>query len=285
MKARHSIVRSDKSCPCRHKWLFWLGAWGEESQVTGNISKDISVPVPAFNSELCHLILPSGLNINVNLLLQRVFVNDMQHTPRFTGRATTVPNKQGRVSAQILIRIRVAHKQFRPFAHCSHSPKVLREHVCSQTNSLRPKHATFKKNRPPHGNTVDLFLWWHRVRWRVECTSDASLPFTPYFRAASRQEGVCMMQCDHFPKGYRSLFVFSLLLMERGGGEKWSLKKKRGKLMTTRCFSPLLGNVSPCKSKWVGGDLCTVLMRWMVRGFFAGCVLTTGYEREWMCVV
>lgn len=62
-------------------------------------------------------------------------------------------------------------------------------------------------------------------------------------------------------------------------------KKKMGKLMTTRCFSPFLGNVSPCKSKWVGGDLCTVLMRWMVRGFFEGCVSTTGYEREWMCVV
>lgn len=45
----------------------------------------------------------------------------------------------------------------------------------------------------------------------------------------------------------------------------------------TRCFFPLFGNVSPCKEKWVGGHLCTVL-KWMAWGFFKGCVLT---KREW----
>lgn len=30
---------------------------------------------------------------------------------------------------------------------------------------------------------------------------------------------------------------------------------KKGKLMTTRCFFPLLGNVSPCKSKASGRGL------------------------------
>lgn len=109
----------------------------------------MSAPVPTFNSELCHLILPSGLNksgINLNLLLQRFFVNDIQHTSRYTERVATVPNKQGHVSAQTLILIRVAHKQLHPLNTPAIHPKCLR-------NICVPKQIHFTLKTPPSRRT------------------------------------------------------------------------------------------------------------------------------------
>lgn len=66
--------------------------------------------------------------------------------------------------------------------------------------------------------------------------------------------------------------------MERSEGEKWREggKKKKG-VVTARCFSALLGNVSPCKSTGAGGE--------RARGgrlgdFFKGCEPTAGHGRQ-----
>lgn len=127
-----------------------------------------------------------------------------KHTPRFTERATAVPNKQGHVSApppKPLIPIRVTHKQLHPLHTPAIHPKAPQEHTCSQTNSLCPQHATFKKEQTPTWETQWLCFYGGTgcgEGWRARVTP-ARL-FTPYFWAASRQEEVRMMQYEHFPK-------------------------------------------------------------------------------------
>lgn len=58
-----------------------------------------------------------------------------------------------------------------------------------------------------------------------------------------------MMQKNCFPVCKLLLFVFTFT---NGIGRRRKEREKKGKIMTTRCFFPFLGNVSPCKS--LGGE-------------------------------
>lgn len=71
--------------------------------------------------------------------------------------------------------------------------------------------------------------------------------------------------------------------MEWSGGEKWS--EKRETYDDQVFFSLLLGNVSPCKSKRLGGDLCTCAEEVNGLGIFQGVCADQKGMSENECVL
>lgn len=160
-----------------------------------------------------------------NLFAQRGFVNDIQHAQHFTQRATTVPNKQGHVSAQMLILIGLPHKHLHPLHTPAIHPKYLR-------NTYVPKQIHFTLNTPPlrrtggpHMETQWVCFYGGTgcgVGWRVRVTPACPSRFIFGQRRGKRSSAWCNVTIFHRVNGR---CLFSLLLMEWSGGEKWSLKK------------------------------------------------------------
>lgn len=158
------------------------------------------------------------------------------NTRRSLLRATAVPNKQGHVSAQTLILIRLPHKQLHPSHTPSIHPKYLR-------NTRVHKQIHFALNTPPLRRT-DPHMETHwvcfyggtgcGVGWRVRVTPAGPSRFIFGQRQGKRRSAWCNATIFHRVNGR---CLFSLLLMEWSGGEKCSVKKK-GETYDDQVFFP-----------------------------------------------